>query len=583
MTLSKETLEAASPAAKTGPAAVAALKASAAAADLNRLRADAVSLDVPVRVHGSRVTEVVRGTTPHTEPFEEETSTMIVFPQGGVVRMVTAVNVGQMLVLTNQRTNQDAICRVVKVRAYSNTQAYVEIEFTHRQLGYWGVHFPADEEESNATAAPAAAQPAVEPAEKKRVDPPVAPSVSIRVEPLPKPAPQPARQESSFAQIGSQEEVQLAATSMEARPRVGGNIPPPAPAMHSSAPHAAPQLRIAVPPRETLPSESLEIAEEPEFETRRSLRSFGTFTGGATASAERESDFEARGDSAATSAASSAQQQTAAPRNANWMWAAACAFFLVAGLAGGALYFRQHPAGAASTAQGANTSAQPVEQAASTSSASSVQTNPAATVAPASAPASENVAAERPGRSPVQSSVQSPVQEIAESQPRGANSVTTREIRPTPASGFAASAARPVVKRGGARVDNTAAPSVVAAPSASAVSLPDVLGGSNALAPPPPLLTRVHVGGLTVEPRLLRSVAPVYPSAARQAGISGNVVITAQVDKAGNVTSMKVVSGPPNLQAAALTALKGWKYQPGTLDGTPIDTQVTVTIKFQQQ
>src|SRR5215472_18560197 len=93
------------------------------------MRADALSLEVPVKVHGSRVKEVVRGVAPSTEPFEEQTSTMIVFPQGGVLRMSTQANVGQMLVLTNLRTKQDAICRVVKVRANSNLQSYVEVEF----------------------------------------------------------------------------------------------------------------------------------------------------------------------------------------------------------------------------------------------------------------------------------------------------------------------------------------------------------------------------------------------------------------------------------------------------------------------
>src|ERR1700723_4327922 len=115
-----------------------------ASAGGGHLRADALSLEVPVKVHGSRVTEVARGVAPRTEPFEEETGTMIVFPHGGVVRMSTAVTASQMLVVTNLRTRQDAICRVVKVRTFSNMQGYVEVEFTHQQPGYWGVHFPSE-------------------------------------------------------------------------------------------------------------------------------------------------------------------------------------------------------------------------------------------------------------------------------------------------------------------------------------------------------------------------------------------------------------------------------------------------------
>ena len=137
--LTKETLEAASSTTES-----AAPRTAAPAPSSAHLRSDAVSLEIPVRVHGSRITEVVRGVTPHTEPFEEQTTTMIVFAQGGVVKMTTPVTSGQMMVLTNLKTRQDVICRVLKVRNNPNLQAYVEIEFTHPQPGYWGVFFPSD-------------------------------------------------------------------------------------------------------------------------------------------------------------------------------------------------------------------------------------------------------------------------------------------------------------------------------------------------------------------------------------------------------------------------------------------------------
>jgi len=119
-----------------------------------QLRADARSVEIPVKVHGSRVSDAPAGSAPRTEPFEEQTSTMIVFPQGSVIRMSTAVTVGQMLVVTNLKTRQDAICRVVKVRTFTNMQGYVEVEFTHKQEGYWGVQFSA-----GSPAAPVAAAP----------------------------------------------------------------------------------------------------------------------------------------------------------------------------------------------------------------------------------------------------------------------------------------------------------------------------------------------------------------------------------------------------------------------------------------
>ena len=173
------------------------------------LRADALSLEVPVKVHGSRVTEVARGVAPHTEPFEEETGTMIVFPHGGVLRMSTAVTVSQMLVVTNLKTRQDAICRVIKVRTFSNMQGYVEVEFTHQQPGYWGVRFPSE--------GPA---PSVEPA------PTVPPAAPVAIPEVPiKPAP-----------------VQAAPTSA---PSVA---PPALPALIKPAPFGAPAPPVAVTP-----------------------------------------------------------------------------------------------------------------------------------------------------------------------------------------------------------------------------------------------------------------------------------------------------------------------------------------------
>src|SRR5579862_3784287 len=148
--------------------------------DSGQLRSDAVSLDVPVKIHGSRVVEVVRGTTSHTEPFEEQTSTMIVFPLGGVLKMATAVTVGQAIVLTNLKNHQDAICRVVKVRTNPNLQSYVEVEFSHPQPGYWGVHFPSDGPEPSKKVAPPVASVAPAPV----AAPPATSSISV---PAPKP------------------------------------------------------------------------------------------------------------------------------------------------------------------------------------------------------------------------------------------------------------------------------------------------------------------------------------------------------------------------------------------------------------
>jgi TonB family protein len=99
-----------------------------------------------------------------------------------------------MLVVTNTKTKADAICRVVKVRTFSNTQGYVEVEFTTAQPNYWAVRFPSDGP-APVAAAPAApvksAAPAkpVEAAKPVAAPPaPVAPVAATPAVQAPKPA-----------------------------------------------------------------------------------------------------------------------------------------------------------------------------------------------------------------------------------------------------------------------------------------------------------------------------------------------------------------------------------------------------------
>lgn len=247
------------------------------------LRADAVSLEVPVKVHGSRVTEVVRGITPHTEPFEEQSATMIVFPQGGVLRMATPVTAGQMVVLTNMKSGHDAIGRVVKVRAYAQSQSYVEVEFTNRQPGYWGVKFAGDVAEPPKTILPpppvstvsnvaemesetaAWRSPVVPLPMAKRPEPPPvfaspAKPLSASVAHVPHP-----QKESSFVSIGSQEEVQPAATATATivkPPKVERTV---APAATLSFTELRGDATIAPPPPMTLgagvPGEMTDLSE----------------------------------------------------------------------------------------------------------------------------------------------------------------------------------------------------------------------------------------------------------------------------------------------------------------------------------
>lgn len=112
-----------------------------------------------------------------------------------------------------------------------------------------------------------------------------------------------------------------------------------------------------------------------------------------------------------------------------------------------------------------------------------------------------------------------------------------------------------------------------------------IIGGTgHAAPPPPPKAVAQHgpyrVGGRVQPPKLLNEVQPTYPPLAREARVQGDVMIDSIIDKQGDVTQMKLVSGNPLLITAALNAMKQWKYQPTRLNGTPISVEMQVTVHF---
>ena len=90
----------------------------------------------------------------------------------------------------------------------------------------------------------------------------------------------------------------------------------------------------------------------------------------------------------------------------------------------------------------------------------------------------------------------------------------------------------------------------------------------------------IRVGGRVREPKATFRLEPSYPTLARQAHISGTVIIDAVLDEHGNVVEMKVVSGPPLLIQAALDAVGRWKYEPTYLHDEPVSVQLNVTVTF---
>jgi protein TonB len=90
----------------------------------------------------------------------------------------------------------------------------------------------------------------------------------------------------------------------------------------------------------------------------------------------------------------------------------------------------------------------------------------------------------------------------------------------------------------------------------------------------------VRVGGDIKEPKKLKDVKPVYPPVAMAAKVEGIVIIEATIGKDGSVTNAKILRSQPLLDQAALDAVNQWKFTPTTLNGTPVEVIMTVTVNF---
>jgi TonB family protein len=99
-------------------------------------------LEVPIGVWGSRRVESNSGQSERVEVFAEDTCTVIVFPQGAVIRLSARVAPGQLIMIANRKSGQIMLCRVVNVRTYPNIRGYAEIEFMHSATEFWGSYTP---------------------------------------------------------------------------------------------------------------------------------------------------------------------------------------------------------------------------------------------------------------------------------------------------------------------------------------------------------------------------------------------------------------------------------------------------------
>jgi protein TonB len=79
---------------------------------------------------------------------------------------------------------------------------------------------------------------------------------------------------------------------------------------------------------------------------------------------------------------------------------------------------------------------------------------------------------------------------------------------------------------------------------------------------------------------LIEKTQPVYPVIAREAQVSGTIVLAAIISKTGNVERLSVVSGPYMLRLSALNAVNSWRFKPYMLYNQPTAMETTINVHF---
>ena len=495
----------------------------------------AAGAEIPVTIHASRYSAASKagGKLP---PVHEETRTVIILPQGAVVRLSAAVTPGELVVLTNNNTGADVICRVTNVKAQPGIQSYVHLEFTQRALDFWedssaaGGCVTATGKSGGITtppslaSTPTAGRTSTSPASSERPKPAV-PAADIK----PVPTAQPKITPLADAPIG--DPMASLAKSLGASPQVPEATP--APAVTQSQPAVAPIRSPRLQPFEA------------SFPQKKNTSTIILF-------------------------------------------AIAAVVLLVVGAVAGAVLLRRDNGSTTVAAQFSNPTTAPapapVAPVAATPAPLPVASKSEAPIIAASPKASSVNSVEVPAKvspksTPVEPSSVQPAPVRASVEPAKTEMAPVPVVHPTINVGKISA---PKVTKP-AQLNSSEPPPILPPDAALPTMITNGVGNPMAHASsllPAPAAPAPVKGGQLQQPKLLSSVAAVYPPLARSQRVQGDVVIDALIDATGKVSETKVISGNALLQTAAIDSLRQWKYQPAVLNGQPISVHINVTIVF---
>jgi TonB family protein len=526
---------------------------------------DQVALEVPVNASGARPSEV-KG---QRDIFSEDTTTVLVSENGAVIQLSAAVATGQLLFLTEKKSQREVVCQVVRKRAFRPTRCYVELEFTEEMPDFWGVKFAAKpaaptnaatQEQESASAAEM-----VQAAETTEEDaaPPVMAMNAEEVQHL----------RSEVEELRSQLKslVERGGGAMGLAGALGPPVAPVASADPGGGETAAPAVQTVPAPPAWMPGKPMIAMKLPKGEEELKAAK-------ATKAGDLDplKDFlpkptpESLGAEAAGPPAwTKTIDKSMIPKRGHALRArlqvAGIAVVLLAGLilAGWRLGWLRVPVLGKGGAVAAKTEQRPAPN--STNGANEAVRN--GTAATASASGTPNVGTGNAPGTMVSS---------------GAGHIALESAEPATSKSAAMAVTTPVGASEPARTV-AAARSEHAAAAPKRVAGAGMKKGSQEVAATPALSEAAEAvmdDGTVLPPKLLKSVSAVYPPQAMRNYITGDVKVDAIVEPDGHIRSMKVLMGPAPLQGAAIEALRQYQYAPATQNGKPVAAHVTVTVKF---
>jgi hypothetical protein len=103
----------------------------------NRRRSQRVVLTMPISIRSEGGSK--------NASFEEQTNTLVVNVHGALIALSAKVVVGQMLRMTNVKTKQEQVCRVVSMSPAPGGKPQVGVEFSNPSPDFWHISFPPED------------------------------------------------------------------------------------------------------------------------------------------------------------------------------------------------------------------------------------------------------------------------------------------------------------------------------------------------------------------------------------------------------------------------------------------------------